>query len=558
MKKILLFLIFMLPQCFTAQNNLGKSVTAICGNGIVEEGEECDGTPGCTSSCTLIPAGTFFVEPQYGVRYVVPPVSTLKVFNRSIKLNPDTNEFWMASNYFPQGGLSSNGGSSFVDANGVNSNQSYVEYPPNTSLEADFPLPIVGDYFIGNLKGGGLIFGETGVAIRNLNNPAASVRRIESADVGENDLKIYAAAMQTDGKILLAGRCSFSQGRIIVIRLNQDLSFDTSFFTVGYRKFSFGSDCQARAIGLQSDGKIVVAGHRVAPGSIGIILRLNTDGTLDTTFGGGGTKTFNYQVETQNNSFLLTDITEVYSMYIDVFDHIYLCGRGSAQNLWAGKYIPAMCGMLSNGADWLSMRDLDHTTQNSILNVAGVAYKISYSETTGMIYLAGYSANGIADIGLYLQRFDSVATVDSNFRFQSESQVSYYNLSSSSDVIDDMAIQNDGKIVLVGTSNGNGFYTRIMDTSLSAPSFETKNENVVLSPNPVSNSLNLQFENNLNQELKIVIVDVLGKEVYSNSNPDFNAQNSITINNLDVLSNGIFFIKIISETSAQTIKFIKR
>lgn len=556
MKKILLLTILFFACQLEAQNT-HKTSLSVCGNGIVEEGEQCDGTPGCTNSCTLIPAGTFFVEPTYGVRYVVPADNTLKASNRSIKLDPETNEFWIASNYNTNGGSTSYGGSSFVDANGLNNNQSYVDYPANTPLDREYPLPIAGNYFVGNLKGGGLINGNLGVAIRDLSNPTAGVRRIECTEVGENDLKIFAAAMQPDGKLLLAGRCLFSQGRIIVIRLNQDLSFDTSFFTVGYRKFSFGSDCQARAIGLQSDGKIVVAGHRVAPGSIGIVLRLNTDGTLDTTFAGGGTKTFNYQVETQNNSFVLTDISEVYSMYIDMFDRIYLCGKGSTQNLWAGKNIPALCAMLPNGADWLIMRDTDHTTQNSILNVGGTAYKICYSETTGMIYLAGYSVNGVADVGLYIQRFDSVANVDSSFSFQTESQAGYYNLSPGADVVYDMALQNDGKIILVGTSNEQGFYTRLMDSALANNTFQTPKNQVTLWPNPVKNNLHLDFEKPLSTNIQISIIDVYGKEVYKLSKSNVNQQNRMDMDHLDELSAGIYLLKIQSESETRQLKFIK-
>ena len=52
-----------------------------------------------------------------------------------------------------------------------------------------------------------------------------------------------------------------------------------------------GSTCAATAVALQSDGKIVAAGTLGNPNSTqsrGLVLRLNTDGSLDTSFGVGG------------------------------------------------------------------------------------------------------------------------------------------------------------------------------------------------------------------------------------------------------------------------------
>ncbi len=555
MKKILLFLIFMFPQCFIAQNNIGKSITAICGNGIVEPGEECDGTPGCTSSCTLIPAGTFFVEPNYGIKNNISLNPNLKTANRGIKLNSATNAFYMTTNWNYEGQNYAYGGSTSIDDAGVIDYQWYNESSNGgLNLNKNFPLPIIENDYVSNLIGEGINL--KGIEIRQITNPSISKTTIIPFDIGENDFDIFAATTQADGKILLAGRCVLSQGRMIIIRLNPNYTFDTTFNVTGYVKLAFGSDCQARAIGVQSTGKIIVAGHRTSPGSQGIVARLNTNGTLDTTFGNNGYNNFNYEVTTQDNFFSLSDLSEVYSLHITSADNIYLSGTGSTTALWNGKSIPAFHGFTANGAHLMGMNDLTHTTATSLFNVDGSAYKI-LANSDQSFYLGGFSVT-TNNKGLYLQRFDAAGNVDVSFNFKTGTAHAFYDLTTGDDIIHDMALQNDGKIILVGESNNAGFYTRIMDVSLNTPSFETKNETVVLSPNPVSNSLNLQFENNLNQELKIVIVDILGKEVYSNSNPDINAQNSITINNLDILSNGIFFIKIISHTNTQTIKFIKK
>ncbi|HOD11141.1 MAG TPA: T9SS type A sorting domain-containing protein, partial [Flavobacterium sp.] len=172
-------------------------------------------------------------------------------------------------------------------------------------------------------------------------------------------------------------------------------------------------------------------------------------------------------------------------------------------------------------------------------------------------YLGGFST-ATNNKGLYLQRFNSVGNVDTSFNFKSGTVHAFYDLTAGDDIIHDMVKQNDGKIILVGESNNAGFYTRIMDVSLNTPSFEMKNETVILSPNPVSNSFHLQFENEINEQVTIRLIDIFGKEVYTISNPDYTAQNTITVNNLETLLSGLYFVKITSNTNSKVLKFIKK
>jgi uncharacterized delta-60 repeat protein len=96
---------------------------------------------------------------------------------------------------------------------------------------------------------------------------------------------IDAMIVQPDGKIILGGRFdTFSGlGYSRVIRLNPDGSIDSSF-SVG-----IGFDKNVYALDLQSDGKIIVGGSFLNYNGVSKkrILRLNSDGTLDTTFNSG-------------------------------------------------------------------------------------------------------------------------------------------------------------------------------------------------------------------------------------------------------------------------------
>jgi len=93
---------------------------------------------------------------------------------------------------------------------------------------------------------------------------------------------LYAMALQTDGKIVVAGTSSMN---FAAIRLNTDGSLDSSFDTDGIVKtpVTIGDDI-ATALTIQNDGKIILAGLTNAPGNLNLLVRYNTDGSLDTTF----------------------------------------------------------------------------------------------------------------------------------------------------------------------------------------------------------------------------------------------------------------------------------
>ena len=107
-----------------------------------------------------------------------------------------------------------------------------------------------------------------------------------STDFGNSDDQALSMAVQSDGKIVAAGT---SSGNFAVARYNADGSLDTTFNGTGKAIADFGSNSDyGSAMVLQANGKIVMAGGTTSSG-IGkvAVARWNTDGTLDTGFGGG-------------------------------------------------------------------------------------------------------------------------------------------------------------------------------------------------------------------------------------------------------------------------------
>jgi uncharacterized delta-60 repeat protein len=92
---------------------------------------------------------------------------------------------------------------------------------------------------------------------------------------------VNAVAIQSDQKIFVGGAFTGFDGRTAgrIIRLNSDGTPDSTFAT------GTGFDALVSAIALQSDGKVVVGGSFTTFGATaaGRIIRLNTDGTRDAT-----------------------------------------------------------------------------------------------------------------------------------------------------------------------------------------------------------------------------------------------------------------------------------
>lgn len=102
--------------------------------------------------------------------------------------------------------------------------------------------------------------------------------------------------VQSDGKILVVGYtgdANEANNNFALARLNTDGSLDTTFSGDGKQITNFGAEDFANSIALQEDGKIVVAGTKsTATLSTFALARYNVNGRLDATFNGSGKRVF--------------------------------------------------------------------------------------------------------------------------------------------------------------------------------------------------------------------------------------------------------------------------
>jgi len=241
----------------------------------------------------------------------------------------------------------------------------------------------------------------------------------------------FAAATQQDGKVLVAGFAHLAGGwAFAVVRYNNDGTPDATFGTNGKQTIFFGpaSSAQVNAIAIQQDGKIVLVGSsniQMADADFSLV-RLNSDGTLDNTFGNGG------QVVTN----------------LGVNDHAF------AAALQADGKIVAE-GMLGN--DFALVR---YNTDGTLDATFGAGGKVitDFAGAKDMGLGVGVRTDGkIVAVGqtqvsgrsaFAVARYNSNGTLDTTFGSGGEATLRFDN--SYGDFAYAVAIQPDGKAVVAG------------------------------------------------------------------------------------------------------------
>ena len=248
----------------------------------------------------------------------------------------------------------------------------------------------------------------------------------------------YDVTLDCDGKILVAGYSNNgANDDFALVRYNADGSLDTTFGGGGIVTTTNGTMTDiGRSVTTQADGKILVAGLSGGPSFDFALMRYETDGSLDTTFGSGGIVTT--PVGGAND--------EGESVTVQADGKILVAGR------------------TSNGAndDMALVRyntdgSLDTTFGSGgiVTTPIGSSYDVSFSvvlQPNGKIVLAGYSDTGPNE-DFALTRYNADGSLDTTFGDGGIVTTAFG--ATGSDIGWSAALQADGKIVVVGYSDTN-------------------------------------------------------------------------------------------------------
>lgn len=185
---------------------------------------------------------------------------------------------------------------------------------------------------------------------------------------------VYAVAAQPDGKIVCGGNFVPTAAPARLIRLNEDGSTDTSF------AIGTGPNNTVRAVVRQSDGKLLVGGTFTSFNGTACrgVVRLNADGSLDSSF--------------TNPVFYNAYTTSIYSIALQPDGKIIIAGQ-----FLASSSSPSGCSV--------ARLNTNGSTDTSF-NVGYGAHSTFSISSASFVYSVAALSNGKVALGGIFQRFN--------------------------------------------------------------------------------------------------------------------------------------------------------
>lgn len=239
----------------------------------------------------------------------------------------------------------------------------------------------------------------------------------------------YGVVLQPDGRIVAVGS---SETAFALVRYNPDGSLDTSFGGDGIVTTSVGDNASAYDVALQPDGKIVAVGWSSVESGVALV-RYNSDGSLDASFGGDGI------VTAGSDNAIALDVAVQPDGKIVVVGYRY---NGSSREFVLIRYRPDGSLDPGFGSDGLVTREELTIGQSVRIQPDGKIIAVGISEISGNHDIA-------------LSRWSPDGSLDASF---GDDGIVRTALGSFDEDGLNLAIQPDGKIVGVGySSNGSDF-----------------------------------------------------------------------------------------------------
>lgn len=261
-------------------------------------------------------------------------------------------------------------------------------------------------------------------------------------------------AVQADGKILIVGT-SIQPGStnydFAITRLLPSGKLDSTFGKGGkLTTFSGAADTDMGASGgvaIQPDGKILVAGYTeyygaFPPADKGVVIRYNTNGSLDNTFGVGGRETFNmpgnYPSRTTAialepdgkiliGGYATSPVTDEQTYF---FQKLYTNGFPDTAFAPLGQILTAFSGAFGSGGGGPLL-----LLPNGNILIAGT----TYNSVTFQSYLAA-------------AEFNPTGTPDLGFGNAGQASIGFPgNPMDTNLFLNDIALLPDGKVLIIGS-----------------------------------------------------------------------------------------------------------
>lgn len=247
----------------------------------------------------------------------------------------------------------------------------------------------------------------------------------------------YDLTIQADGKVILVGTQHDDDPgeKLAVVRYNTDGTLDASFGNGGKvttQDAPFSSDV-AYAVALQADGKIVAGGS--------MLVRYNVDGSLDTSFGDGGKVSFHFSFPG----------CSVYDVGIQPDGKIVTVG---ATNTGANNF--CVMRFTNTGSVDPTFGDNGHVV-TSVVPSDDFAQGISL-QSDGKIICTGFAYGGVTNQDFATIRYNADGSLDHTF---GNAGIVTTSITSGDDSAYEALVQPDGKIIVAGQSFGSQYFAMV-------------------------------------------------------------------------------------------------
>lgn len=224
------------------------------------------------------------------------------LITRALRIRSD-NKIWIGGAFTQYNGSTVPGGILLLNADGSRD----ASFAPSSG--SNLRVNTIGILSSGDIVAGGLFTTFNGTTVGRVARISATgtLDGLFNTNIGTGaNSDIERIAIQpTDNKILLVGNFTTFNGATVgrVIRLNDDGTVDNTFLT----NIGTGANALVRAVALQSDGKILIGGDFTNwnGNTVARFVRLNADGTLDASVTAGANSSVVSILVKSDDSFLL-------------------------------------------------------------------------------------------------------------------------------------------------------------------------------------------------------------------------------------------------------------
>jgi uncharacterized delta-60 repeat protein len=304
---------------------------------------------------------------------------------------------------------------------------------------------------------------------------------VVSISLGDGNDEGFGIVVQSDGKIVVVGTSTSVSGdgssNIVVARLTTAGALDRTFGTAndgspdGLVNLSLGKGNDvANAVTLQANGKIVVVGSNTDSGSSNVaVARLNTDGSLDTSFGAGngdGTPDGVVSVSLGAGN----DVGSAVAMQAD--GKIVVAGTSTSVGVSSSNIV--LLRLTSIGTLDSTFGKANDGTIDGVVNLSlgdgnDVANALKI-QADGKIVVVGSTVNA-GSSNIAVARFKTDGSLDTTFGQANDGTpdgVVSLSLGNGDDVARALVIQAGGKMVIAGTTSSTGSTSNAVVVRLKA------------------------------------------------------------------------------------------